>query len=605
MRVFSSVAAATALVVTAAALPASTPLGALTQLPGAQGCIYTPPAPEEEAPDPLNGVCALATSLGGVDAVAVSPDGRNVYVAAYDAGSVSALSRNAATGSLSQLPGRGGCIEEAAEKAGETTCADGTAMHNPTSIAVARDGRHVYVVSFVSDALVGFERGPGGPLTQLAGPNGCVSRNLTEEVCALGWGLDRALALALSPDGRNVYVASSDSSGVAAFSRESATGRVAQLPGADACVLDEQARMREDPDENEERCASGRALRQAGAVAVSPDGRNVYVASLAADAVSVFARDTATGKLTQLAGAEGCIVDMAASDETLLSCGRARGLDGPFAVAVSPDGRNVYAASGFGNNDPNGLPFDANGIAVFSRDARTGRLSQPPGAAGCVNENGSGACADGTALQGAIALAVSPDGRNVYLASGGSDAVAVFARARTTGALAQLPGTLGCVGAALPGTCAESRGLTGAYAVTVSPDGRNVYAAGPFDDAIVTFARFVAAPVVLRARLSSSAVRPRGDPDGAGSARLTFEEERVCWTIATRRVGRPTGVHVHPGGRSTRGPVVLALRPTGAGCRVAARERIAQITRRPAGHYLDVHTVQHPLGALRGQLTPG
>lgn len=61
--------------------------------------------------------------------------------------------------------------------------------------------------------------------------------------------------------------------------------------------------------------------------------------------------------------------------------------------------------------------------------AVTGDLTQPAGAAGCVSEDGSGPCADGHGLNGAVSVAVSPDGKSVYLASNSSAAVARFIRA--------------------------------------------------------------------------------------------------------------------------------------------------------------------------------
>jgi hypothetical protein len=48
--------------------------------------------------------------------------------------------------------------------------------------------------------------------------------------------------------------------------------------------------------------------------------------------------------------------------------------------------------------------------------AVTGDLSQPAGAAGCVSEDGTGPCADGHALDRPNSVAVSPDGKSVYVA---------------------------------------------------------------------------------------------------------------------------------------------------------------------------------------------
>src|SRR3989442_15916054 len=66
--------------------------------------------------------------------------------------------------------------------------------------------------------------------------------------------------------------------------------------------------------------------------------------------------------------------------------------------------------------------------------------------AGCVSETGTGgACVDGTALDGAPGVVLSPDGTNVYVAAEASRSVAVFSRSTGTGALPQLAGTDGCV----------------------------------------------------------------------------------------------------------------------------------------------------------------
>ena len=90
----------------------------------------------------------------------------------------------------------------------------------------------------------------------------------------------------------------------------------------------------------------------------------------------------------------------------------------PNSVAVSPDGKSVYAASA-----------DSDAVARLVRNTTTGAVTQPAGTAGCVSETGAGPCADGHGLDGARSVAVSADGKSVYVTSLRSNAVARFNRA--------------------------------------------------------------------------------------------------------------------------------------------------------------------------------
>src|SRR6266508_2665690 len=134
----------------------------------------------------------------------------------------------------------------------------------------------------------------GGRIFQLTGPYGCVS-DTGAEGCATGRHLHGASSTAVSPDGRNVYVASNDSSSVTTFLRQRRDGKVVQPASLAGCVS----------EAGRGRCATGRGLLGPFSVAVSADGANVYVASLGA--VAAFARNPTTGALTQLPGAEGCL----------------------------------------------------------------------------------------------------------------------------------------------------------------------------------------------------------------------------------------------------------------------------------------------------------
>ena len=187
------------------------------------------------------------------------------------------------------------------------------------------------------------------------------------------------------------------------------------------------------------------------------------------------------GSLVQKAGKSGCIVDRSTPKQ---GCAKARAIKGPgpfmgsHAIALSPNGRQVYVASS-----------DSNAIAIFTRNKRSGNLSQASGRAGCISLKGSLGCAKAVGLKGPNSLAVSPDGGYLYATSRGSSSITAFQRNRRSGALKQLPGGSGCVSnLPLPG-CSTGRALTGADVLAVSPDGSNVYVGAFLGNSIAVFDR--------------------------------------------------------------------------------------------------------------------
>ena len=92
---------------------------------------------------------------------------------------------------------------------------------------------------------------------------------------------------------------------------------------------------------------------------------------------------------------------------------------GSRAIAVSPDGKNVYVASS-----------KSDAIAIFKRNARTGTLTQPPGTGRLHRRQRRRGCATAVGLDGPNSVAVSPDGLNVYATSRASNTISVFRRNR-------------------------------------------------------------------------------------------------------------------------------------------------------------------------------
>jgi 6-phosphogluconolactonase (cycloisomerase 2 family) len=411
------------------------------------------------------GTCVDGTALDGATGVTLSPDGTSVYVASETSRSVSIFARDGTTGAITQLAGTDGCVSDSGTAG---ACADGTALVGPRAVAVSPDGKNFYFPSSFDAAIAVFARdATTGTLRQLAGTRGCVSETGTGGACADGTALDGARGVAVSPDGKSVYVAAFFADAVATFSRDDSTGALSQLGGPGGCVSETGSSGA---------CADGTALDGVRSVVVSPDGKNVYAASETSGAVSVFARDATTGALTQLGGTAGCVSQTGTGG----FCTDGRALAGAGDVTVTPDGAYAYVAS---------LGSDA--VSVFARNATTGALTQLAGTSGCVSETGNGgSCVDGSGLDRSRSLVVSLDGKSVYVASENSDAVAVFSRDATTGVLRQLGGVDGCLSeTGSGGACADGTALDGARSVAVSPDGKSVYAASFYSSAVSIFSR--------------------------------------------------------------------------------------------------------------------
>lgn len=455
----------------------------LAQLAGADAC-YAQPEYESEAVRAAS--CRVGKGLIDAAAAVVSPDGKSVYTAAWGSDAVGVFTR-AATGRVVEIA----CVSNNGTTGVDGTerqCADGDAMLGATALAVSPDGKNVYVASYASGGIAEFSRDPAsGRLQQV----GCV-RPLPTCTGALGMG--GASSIAVSPDGANVYLAASGADAVASFSRDPVTGLLKGI----GCISD---------DGTDRMCGKGNALRGADAVVVSPDGRFVYVAAADSDSVLTFARDPATGKLTQT----GCALQDAPKPG---SCTRAYGIGGPVALAFAPDGRTLFVAG-----------YSSEAVAVFARNPGTGVLSER----GCVSdpyeEDEKDGCVHLTPLVSPTGLAVSPDGLRIYVT--GESGLTVFNRDKKTGGLR----LGGCVtykdyyDDSVTGACQLGRGVEGATGVAVSPDGRNVYLTASDSDALASFATgvstFLSASLSTR-RLTVSVTCPTGhETPCSGRVRLT------------------------------------------------------------------------------------
>lgn len=361
---------------------------------------------------------------------------------------VFASGASAATGSLTDL----GCFEDV-ESSGSVPCAGSQqGLLGANDVAVSPDGKSVYVVGYYDDAIVRFDRNPA---TGALAPMGCIA-DVGVPSCGVNQqGLDDPYGVAVSPDGKSVYVAAEGDNSVVEFARDTTTGALTgqgcfDITAINACGLSRQFE----------------SLGGASDVVVSPDNLSVYVTGNNAHAVTRFIRDTTTGLLTY----GGCIDDT----ESAACSTQQQGLGDVYGLAISPDGKSLYTVS----------RGDA-AIAHFTRSLVDGGIT----AAGCIADVGVVGCAANQhGLAGSHNVVVTSDNASVYVAGGGDDAIVRFDRTLATGVLTGQ----GCI-ADPEGTpdCAvtTAEGLDKAYAIAASPDGMSIYATGASDHALVTIAR--------------------------------------------------------------------------------------------------------------------
>lgn len=319
--------------------------------------------------------------------VAMSPDGGSLYVTGYR-GSLT-LFRIGEGGSLHYR----GCVEDY----GEHGCRESNQgmLDGATGVAASPDGRFVYVASSIFGAVSRFRVEPHGAIS----PAGCIN-SLPIVHCRHPHhdSLNGAEGITVSPDGRTVYVASSESRSVTWFKRDM-RGRLHYA----GCIANRGFYGCHE--------AEHASLLGAANVAVSPDNKSVYVTSTYASSVTWFARRN-NGALRY----RGCF-----ADDGGRGC-RSPHLDSlyyPWDLAVSPDGGSVYVSSAAGD-----------AITRFDRSP-TGTLRF----AGCVADRGKHGCAASAhpSLEAPYGVAVSPDGGSVYTNSSryGSGAISSFEARRT------------------------------------------------------------------------------------------------------------------------------------------------------------------------------
>lgn len=343
--------------------------------------------------------------LATVVSVHVSPDNRFLYSAAYNTASVIVFARDMKTGQLNHVQ----------------TLSDPEVFQGVTSVRISPDGKWAATAAFRSQALALLKRDAGSGTLSAVDAVHQDSNGIS--------GLGFAIAVDFSPDSSFIYAIADGSAALSVF----------KISGMEKLELVQT-------EFGSDQCFLG-----ARGIALSPDGRSIYVAGSRGGTLVGLARDGASGK---------AIVKQVIRS----GVGSVRGVGGAFGVACSRDGRNVYLSAGrFGGE---------NAITVFERrdDGQLEFLQ--------VLEAGTDSL---KYFQGGNEVTVTPDGLAVYALGTLSDSIACFKRDPKKGTLTQTQSVLSGVEGAGP--------LGTVSGITVSRDGKFVYAAAETDAAISIFGR--------------------------------------------------------------------------------------------------------------------
>lgn len=280
--------------------------------------------------------------------------------------------------------------------------------------AVSPDGKHVYACGGVAgiagdddNAIAAFSRhAMTGALTYIAA-------YFDDQDGGAADGLFSCRDVEVSPDGKHVYTCASSEDEIGWFSRNAMTG-VLTFGG----VVTDGASGVDGLDGCED-------------TVLSPDGKHLYAAGRADDAVAVFSRNTTSGALTFVEFEKHLV-------------GGVTNMDRPIAIDVSPDGKHIYVAAG-----SNGNFTGSDALVVFSRESN--ELSANFGKLTFVASYQEGQAQGMNTIDGIDQVSdvkVSPDGSHVYAASevdtlggasgNGNDWIAIFSRDSSTGALTWL-----------------------------------------------------------------------------------------------------------------------------------------------------------------------
>lgn len=459
----------------------------------------------DETTGQLTFAAEYVDGVDGVDGVAgciatiVSPDGSHLYVGGFSENKIAQFDRDVNTGLLT--------LARVYVDGENRVEAEGV-----SAFAFADAGNYLYASATTESRIVAFARDPStgdltvvniaegtpgdlpmpAPLTIVVSPDeaflyiGSINNNVytcTRNISDGSIALVQSFAsgsnlfefggpadLVIAPDGSHVYLASIAANQIVQMAPDPGTGLLTEVAAFDAGTLGLPS------------------LLLPSNIEITPDGSEIYVASLVDSRLTVLARDNVTGALSLVES-------------------QANVVPGTANVSRSPDGAHLYVSgitdseiqpfattAGFAPLTPTGNPaaiprLGVQGIegsagiamhpsgdfvyvtgiveaalATFTRDAETGRLTFAS-----ATRNGDGSTTD---LVLSRTLYMAPDGQQLYVARNGGSTI--FDIDESTGT----PTQIATIEEGINGVTGFGSGST----IIVPPDGRHFYAA---DDKLI------------------------------------------------------------------------------------------------------------------------
>ena len=280
-------------------------------------------------------------------------------------------------------------------------------------LSITPDAQHVYVAEFGTNGVAGFNvRTDGGLSTAPNSP-------YTPAASALG--------VIPSPDGQHVFVWNHNADTIGTWT-VSSDGSLSQIPGSPVPIPG--------------------GLHNPFAGSVAPDGRNVFVPNENSDPVGGISTDKVTAYDTGSDGSLGAHQDIASGNPSA-------GGSNPFGSGITPDGQFFYTSNP--EDGPNGT------LDGYSVSGAGGFLTELPGFPKSVAPGNH-----------PLNIAISPDGRHLYVATRISNSVNAY-DIGSGGSLTSISGS------------PFATGGTNGKALAFTPDGTRLYVSNNGTDDISGF----------------------------------------------------------------------------------------------------------------------